>query len=294
MATCAGTGCPARSHHGGRSRSRRPSITAQPRPKAPRQRVTPCCPKAGSGCLGPTAQAGSATRAQLGEQPVDAAPLKHGCELRALRDQETDAFDDQVDDHRLPRALAQAPVDAQRLTGRRGHARLHENVALSDRTARDDLEACARLAKVRARVLTQALNERLQHIVAKQTQVFRALPRVGVPPVAPQDQAPEQAEVGAFVQYRVQILIADLFHATLGQQLPDVVDQAPHHFLGGRRRRRGPRQAALQERAEQRENGADQMTTIERSPTRSHGAGPPSTTPRAHRCRTKGVVRRVA
>ena len=120
------------------------------------------------------------TRAQLCEQALDAASLEHGGEFRALRDQEADALDDQVDDHGLARALAQAPVDPQRLAGGRGHARLHQNVALAERTARDDLEALARMAHVRAGVLAQALDERLQHVAAEQLEILAALPGTGV------------------------------------------------------------------------------------------------------------------
>ena len=53
---------------------------------------------------GASAQAGCVTRARSSaEQALDAAPLEHGGEFRALRDQEADALDDQVDDHRLAR-----------------------------------------------------------------------------------------------------------------------------------------------------------------------------------------------
>ena len=48
------------------------------------------------------------------------------------------------------------------------------------------------MAHVRAGVLAQALDERLQHVAAEQLEILGALPLAGVPRVAGQDQTSEQ------------------------------------------------------------------------------------------------------
>jgi hypothetical protein len=162
------------------------------------------------------------------------------------------------------RALAQAPVDAQRLAGRRSHARLHQNVALSDRPARDDLEALARMAHVRAGVLAQALDERLQHVAAEQLEILGPLPRAGVPPITAQDETPEQAEIGTLVEHCEQMLAVNVRPvATLGEQLPDLFDQSLDHHLRRGGRRQAARRSSRQERAQQRDAGENQSSTTE-------------------------------
>ena len=124
--------------------------------------------------------------------------------------------------------------------------RLHQDVPLVHAPARDDLEALGAVVEVGAGVLAQALHEGLKDVAAKQAQILAALPRIGLAPIAPQDQTPEQGEVGALVQHGEQALAVDVLDAAFGQRPPHLIDQAAHHLLGGRRGR-GARQAARHE-----------------------------------------------
>ena len=120
------------------------------------------------------------------------------------------------------------------------------------------------MALVRAGVLAQALDERLQHVAAEQLKILGALPRTGVPPVAPQDQTPEQGEVGALVEHREQMVAVDIGRvATLSEHLPDLFDQSLNHRLRGGGRWQAARRASGQERAQQRGAGVNQLSTAE-------------------------------
>ena len=65
-------------------------------------------------------------------------------------------------------------------------------------------------------------------------QVHGPLPGIGIPPVTPQDEAPEQGEIGPLLENCEEILLVDRTHALLGQHLPEPVDQTLHDLLGGR------------------------------------------------------------
>ena len=88
---------------------------------------------------------------------------------------------------------------------------MHENVQVPDWATGDDLESRPRLTRIVADILPQSLHEGLHHVAAKQMQVHGPLPGVGVPPVTPQDQAPEQGEIGALLDNREEILLVDRY-----------------------------------------------------------------------------------
>ena len=108
-----------------------------------------------------------------------------------------------------------------------------------DRATGDHLESGRPLTRIIADILSQSLHERLHHVAAKQMQVHGPLLGIGVPPVAPQDQAPEQGEIRTLLEHREEILLVDRTDALLGQQLPEPVDQPLNHFLSSRRRGHG-------------------------------------------------------